>query len=197
MVMKHPSCRRLYDYWNELRGGRAAPESSSIEPGAIRHVLADTFTLGIDIFGGHPFHIAGTRICAAFGRELKAQSFVDLWQARDREMLCDIMTNVMRESVGIVASASSSNDEDAPLEFEVLLLPLKQDGRMDRRILGGLAPTSMPYWFGVRTAGPLVLGPHRYLRPHALAQSMRRRLTDAARDSRIAHGFVVYQGGRS
>ena len=41
--MKHPSNRELFDYWNERRGERLAPERADIEPAAIRQVLGDTF----------------------------------------------------------------------------------------------------------------------------------------------------------
>ena len=43
--MKHPSNRELFNYWNERRGPRLAPERADIEPSAIRHVLGDTFVL--------------------------------------------------------------------------------------------------------------------------------------------------------
>ena len=82
--MKHPSTRELFDYWNNRRGSRPAPERSEIEPGAIRRVLADTFILGIDPGSGHPFRIAGTRVCAIFGRELKGMAFTDLWRETSR-----------------------------------------------------------------------------------------------------------------
>ena len=80
--MKHPSIRELFDYWNKRRGGRPAPERGEIEPGAIRHVLADTFILAFDAGAGHPFRIAGTRVCALFGRELKGAAF---WTCGRRE----------------------------------------------------------------------------------------------------------------
>ena len=46
--MKHPSIRQLFDYWNERRGRRLAPEREDIEPHAIRGVLADSFILSFD-----------------------------------------------------------------------------------------------------------------------------------------------------
>ena len=55
------------------------PSAADIEPGAIRRVLADTFILAFDEPAGHPFRIAGTRVCALFGRELKGEAFLDLW----------------------------------------------------------------------------------------------------------------------
>ena len=45
--MKHSTSRMLFSYWDALRGERAAPERSEIEPGEIRHILADTFILEI------------------------------------------------------------------------------------------------------------------------------------------------------
>ena len=74
--MKHASIRELFEYWNERRGRRRRPTERDIEPGAIRRVLADTFILAFDAAAGHPFRIAGTRVCAAFGRELKSEAFV-------------------------------------------------------------------------------------------------------------------------
>ena len=142
--MRHPSCRHLYDYWNEQRGLRAAPENARIEPGAIRHVLADTFTLDVDLHAGHRFHFVGTRVDAAFGRELKTQSFVNLWRTEYRDLVRNILTVVTNESLGVVASASAKSSEGIPLEFELLILPLKQRGRTDNRVIGALAPRSMP-----------------------------------------------------
>ena len=43
--MKHPSNRELFEYWNERRGTRLAPERADIDPAAIRKVLGDTFVL--------------------------------------------------------------------------------------------------------------------------------------------------------
>ena len=64
-VYEHAASRELYAYWQERRGTRAAPERAEIEPGAIRQVLSDAFILALDGGAGHPFRLAGTRVCAA------------------------------------------------------------------------------------------------------------------------------------
>ena len=92
--MKHPSTRDLYNYWNERRGARLAPERGEIEPSEIRQVLGDTFVLACDGIGNHPFRLAGTRLCSLFGRELKGESFVKLWERTDQA--------AMRELIGVV-----------------------------------------------------------------------------------------------
>src|SRR3954467_12971152 len=134
--MKHSSIRELFNYWNESRGHRPAPERNDIEPGSIRRVLADTFILTFDKSAGHPFRIAGTRACAAFGRELKGEAFVDLWSADCRNMVRNLLTIVANEAIGVVAGAQGVSTDGSKLDFELLVLPLSQRGRTDVRVLG-------------------------------------------------------------
>jgi len=194
--MKHPSTRELYDYWNARRGLRAAPERGEIEPGAIRRVLADTFVLAVDPRAGHPFRIAGTRVCAAFGRELKGLAFVDMWQEESQQLVRECLHVVAQESVGLVAGARGETARGYKLEFELLVLPLRQRARTDARILGALAPSEQPYWLGARALGPLSLGAMRYLREERTTRPALRQVSSPPR-GRVRHGFVVYDGGQA
>ncbi len=162
--MKHSSTRELFNYWNAQRGSRPAPERSEIEPGAIRRALADTFMLDIDPRRGHPFRIAGTRVCALFGRELKGLSFAGLWAAQGRDEVRDLLASVVSETVGVVAGVSATSGGGAALYLELLpSLPLAQRGGASSRLLGALAPTEPPAWLGAETLRPLTLGMTRYL----------------------------------
>src|SRR5712692_9928258 len=163
--MKHPSVRELFDYWNERRGRRPAPERADIEPGAIRRLLADTFILSFEPRTGHPFRIAGTRVCALFGRELKGEAFLDLWSPASRHDIRDLLAIITDETVGVVASASGVSAADAALKLELLLLPLSHHGRTDARFLGALAPSDPPAWLGTSALKALRLGTHRYVGP--------------------------------
>ena len=69
--MKHEKSTSLFQYWNRLRGNRPAPRRTEIEPADIKANLADTFILEQDTRGRPMFRLAGTRLCATFGRELK------------------------------------------------------------------------------------------------------------------------------
>jgi hypothetical protein len=113
--MKHASIRELFDYWQTRRGARPAPERSEIEPGAIRSVLADTFMLSFDPSTGHPFRIAGTRVCAAFGRELKGVGFTEIWAAASRDPIRELLATVATETIGVVAGASGRSHEGTTL----------------------------------------------------------------------------------
>ena len=193
--MKHSSICELYDYWNERRGQRAAPERGDIEPGDIRGVLADTFILAFDASAGHPFRIAGTRVCALFGRELKSEAFAELWTAETRPLVRDLLTVVAHETTGAVAGARAANAEGAALDFELLMLPLYHRGRTDARVLGALVPIKAPDWLGTSTLGPLALGTLRYIGP-GMATDAVPRLVPAMSNGRPRRGLVVYDGGQ-
>lgn len=147
--MKNTSTRTVYEYWNKLRGQRAAPERGDIEPGALRNVLQDTFVLENGPVGP-VFRLAGTRLCALFGGELKTRPFVALWpdvEAQgDVRRLADI---VMDESAGAVAGFTAETAGGASIPLELLLLPLRHRGRTHARLLGALSPAVSPDWLGV------------------------------------------------
>jgi hypothetical protein len=193
--MKHSSIRELFEYWNERRGRRTAPERGDIEPGDIRGVLADTFILAFDAPASHPFRIAGTRVCALFGRELKSEAFVDLWTAESRQLVRDLLTVVAYETIGAVAGARATNAEGATIEFELLTLPLYHRGRTDVRVLGALVPTKVPAWLGTTTLGPLSLGTLRYLGPGTATDAIPRIVPEMS-NGRPRRGLVVYDGGQ-
>jgi hypothetical protein len=191
----------LYEHWNMQRGLRAAPEHGDIKPGAIRHVLADTFILGLDPRVGHPFRIAGTRLCAAFGRELKGMPFVALWDRQSQALVRELLGVVAQEAVGVVAGARGTNADGSELGFELIVLPLRHHGRTDARVIGALAPLEVPYWLGARELSRLSLGTIRYLRPEtssATVAALRPVPPAATLSAALARRrrFVVYEGGR-
>jgi hypothetical protein len=197
--MKHSSIRELFEYWNERRGLRPAPERGDVEPGAIRRILADTFMLAFDERAGHPFRIAGTRVCAAFGRELKGEAFVHLWAAENQDLIRDILAIVAQETIGVVLSARGQSVANkvglgGTLDFEVIILPLSHRGRTNARVVGALAPVETPYWLGTSALGPLTLGTHRYLDPGLATQAPHPR--QALSSGHIRRGLVVYDGGQ-
>jgi hypothetical protein len=195
--MKHASSRELFGYWTERRGTRPAPERSEIEPAAIRRALGDVFILAFDRSAGHPFRLAGTRVCALFGRELRGQSFLQLWDAESRGALADLVNGVNEESIGAVASVSASTAEGWAQGLELLVLPLRQRGDAQTRLIGVLTPFSIPFWLGAARLDRLTLGTVRNLDP-ALQAPPAARLVAGAEVTRGQHGvFVVHQGGRT
>ena len=123
--MKHATTREVFAYWDNCRGTRPAPERSDIEPGAIRTVLCDTFILTFDRKAGHPFRLAGTRLCALMGCELKGEPFRrsvarTTAAARSRAFCKPSPTKPSASS----PSVSGETESGHTIDLELLLLPL-------------------------------------------------------------------------
>jgi hypothetical protein len=194
--MKHATTREVFAYWDNCRGSRAAPERSEIEPGAIRSVLCDTFILTFDRRAGHPFRLAGTRLCALMGCELKGEPFADLWRDDSRKEIENLLKAIAEETVGLVASVRGETESGQTIDLELLLLPLGHRGRMPARLLGSLSPLRPPYWAGITPVLDLTLGGYRHLGPHVDAGS-RPHFRTASLEQAERRGLVVVQGGRT
>jgi hypothetical protein len=194
--MKHESTKALFAYWNERRGTRPAPERGDIDPVAIRHALGDTFMLAADFVDQLRFRLAGTRVCALFGRELKGESFAALWSEPGRKLIEDVLTIVNNESIGAVAGLTGHTEDGSEVDLELLLLPLAHVGHARIRALGVLVPIPAPYWLGEKPVKELQLGTLRHLGSdleHVEAPA----IAATAEGGRLRHGFVVYSGGKS
>ena len=188
--MKHQTTQALFDYWTRKRGRRRAPARSDIDPADIRHILAETFILTADFVNEIRVRLAGTRICALFAREIKGESFEDLWSEASREHVHELVTAVVDENIGVVAGVHGRTEQGAEIDLELLLLPLAFDGRTRVRALGALAPVATPVWLGIRPVTALDLGTFRHLEIAGDA-----RFGPARTQPRLRHGFRVYSGG--
>jgi hypothetical protein len=193
--MKHQSTRAVFDYWNKKRGTRLAPARADIDPTEIRHALSDTFMLAADFVDFLRFRLAGTRVCALFGREIKGEAFTDLWSDASRQSIDDLLAIVNKEATGAVAGLTARTEDGAEADLELLLLPLAHVGHARIRAIGVLAPAVTPYWIGAKPVTELTFGTLRHVGPDA-DSSIVPRLVPAAAGSRVQHGFVVYSGGR-
>lgn len=182
----------LFAYWDGLRGERAAPERGEIEPGAIRHILADTFVLGTDGPDGATFRLAGTRCCALFGRELKGTAIGLLWPDSKRQEAERQVEIVVSETAGLVVGLRGLAANGWTIDLELLLLPLRHRGRTRARAIGAVSPVRVPSWVG--------------LIPVVSLETTSLRIVNAARDQRASSmvresaterrsRFVVHEGG--
>jgi hypothetical protein len=189
--MKHAASRELYAYWEQRRGKRLAPERADIEPGAIRQALSDTFILELaEATHDHSFRLAGTRVCALFGRELKGESFITLWTIGSRQAISDLLTISVEESVGTVAGVTAENVTGGSIDLELLLLPLGTRRPSLARTIGILAPLKPAPWLGATALSALTLGGRRHVGAAAKTRLLPRFMTPR-------RGLVVHQGGRS
>lgn len=189
--MKHPTSRALYAYWDGLRGARAAPERGEIEPGEIRHLLADSFLLEIAAQDGQAvFRLAGTRLCALWERELRGGAFAGLWDCASPREAWRLLAPVLEETTGIVAGLRARTRQGDALDLEMILLPLRHRGRPQVRIIGALSPAVAPLWLGQRAVSSLTTVSLRMLASGAPAA-----LAPPGPPPPVRRPFVVHRGG--
>jgi hypothetical protein len=140
--MKHPSSREFFAYWDDKRGVAAAPDRSEIEPGAVRELLGDIFVLSCDAAAGYPFRVAGTRVCALLGCDLKGHEFTALFAPGSRREIADLLGIVVEETQAIVAGLTASSADGATTHLELLLLPFNSRAHTPISLTGLLAPLS-------------------------------------------------------
>jgi hypothetical protein len=169
--MKTISTRLVFHYWDKLRGERAAPERGEIEPGAVRHALLDTFILE-NSADGLTFRLAGTRLCALFGGELRDKGFLDIWRdAPTRVELARLADAVMDDSAGAVCGISAETASGGSVELELVLLPLRHAGRTHARLLGALSPVMSPSWLGFEAVTSGEIRSMRIIWPSGLSRA--------------------------
>ncbi len=221
--MKHDTSIELFLYWNRLRAGRPAPKRTDIEPADIRTRLADTFILEAKPNGAARFRLAGTRICALFGHELKGFDFEMLFNDRDRLMASRLVQAAVRESTLSVLGLDGVTRLNRRVPFELMMLPLASEtdgGRimgslvaLDRQSLRGTDPILRCDVTSVRVVDPdrepmfLKNRPEIPVPPLAPDSDMFPQRADVFSEetvfraesspSRKIHHLRVYDGGRS
>ncbi|KZL05618.1 PAS domain protein [Pseudovibrio sp. Ad26] len=148
--MKHGASRILFEYWDEIRAERPAPERGDIQPSAIKSVLGDTFILELAQQNNFRFRLAGTRLCSLFCRELKGRSFLDGWDEKDQQAVTAMLSAITQDGAAAVISFTGTTEMGQSVDLELLLLPIRVQGEGCTRILGCMAPLKRPFWLGVQ-----------------------------------------------
>ena len=200
--MRQETSKKLFSYWNRLCGNRPAPERSEIEPSDIRDILGDTFILEVSQrMRTISFRLAGTRLCAAYGRELKGLGSLALWQEDDNFEVAQSISQVYRDQIPVLISYTGATDDSRFVEFEAILLPLMPAADGNARILGIAAPRKQPFWLG---AEPIVSNHLQHIRPIEVTAETPPLAPhgdypeigeDTAAPRRVAH-LTVIEGGR-
>lgn len=186
--MKHPSSRAFFAYWDERRGNAAAPDRAAFEPGAIRSLLGDIFVVACEARSGYPFRVAGTRLGALLGRDLKGESLLAQFASdsrHDGETLLDIAAFELRP---ITAGLTAVSDAGESVPLELLLLPFAPRPYTPATMTGLLAPLK-----------PMVRGPLADLRTlswRIVGREQRRFGPRVMRKWQAARGLTVYDGMR-
>ncbi|RUV44105.1 MULTISPECIES: PAS domain-containing protein [unclassified Mesorhizobium] len=203
----------LFQYWNRLRDGRPAPKRSEVEPADIKTLLADTFILERDTRAEAVFRLAGTRLCAYYGRELKGFSFPSLWREKDQRLMSRLIHGVFDQKSVLLLTYEGFSRNGRSSKFELLALPL--DGGVESpRCLGIVSAADRPFWLGADPLADALIDAIRVIDPDKDPMFLKNRpaidvpslvptefdapeiISALGRVRRIRH-LVVFDGGRN
>jgi hypothetical protein len=208
--MRHEGTISLFRYWNRLRRDRPAPRRTEVEPADIKTLLADTFILERDARGEAVFRLAGTRLCAIFGRELKGYAFASMWAQKDQRVVARLVHGTLNQNSVVVFGIEGVSRSGRRTPFEMLVLPL-EGGIDNQRALGALLALEKPFWLGADPIVEYQVGTLRVIDPDVEPLFLRNRLAvpvpplapevsgaspDRSFGRRIRH-LVVLEGGRN
>jgi hypothetical protein len=182
--MKHSSTQAFFAYWDQKRGESKAPDRSYIEPEAMRDLLPDIFVLACDASTRYPFRVAGTRLCALVGHDLKNCSFPGLFDSEGKREIEDIITSVTEELLPAVAGITAASPQGLT-HLELLLLPFSHRAHAPLSLTGLLAP----FETGHTALRDFKLTSWRYIHPPT-----ERLVPRALRKLKLARGLMVYEG---
>lgn len=206
--MKQQQSIQLYKYWLDLYKQSGVPERTQIEPMAIRGILGDTFILEGGRNNRFFYRLAGTRLCAAFGHELKGQEFNAPWQGKEQQTITNIIGSVAENGQAVVMGNTATTFDNRTISMETLLLPLLHNGYKFERLIGVTSTTTMPYWLGTDLIFSMALTSLRIVDPAHLADSFGTRfvkpkareeadvMTIRPTGRKVGH-LTVLQGGKS
>lgn len=147
--MRHNNSKVIFNYWNNLRGERPAPDRREIEPSDIRNILGDTFILEVNQeLNTISFRLAGTRICNSYGRELKGLGFLALWDELDNQSIYRAVKRVYEDCTPCSISYFAQTASGRSAEHEIILLPLNNSDDNSKRILGTASAIHRESWLG-------------------------------------------------
>jgi hypothetical protein len=138
--MRHVATKALYQHWHDICRGSIIPDRNDLEPSLIGHLLRDVFILGVDHHGNWRYRVAGTRLTAFAGRELRDENFETWWNKDDRTDAHRILSGVANDSMPVVMGMKARAHDESAYEMEGLLLPLRHGGRSGMRMVGGFFP---------------------------------------------------------
>lgn len=176
--MKSASAQRLFNYWQNLRKDRPAPERRDIEPAAIKALLGDVFILEHDGGADFSYRLAGSALCSAYCRELKGRDFRQFWQDGDLEAMDTTMLAIREDAAAAVIGYNGVNARGQTAPYEMLLLPLRYGGTDYPRILGLAAPMDSHYWIGTSPILLHTISSMRLIWPDEKPSFMRQAVND-------------------
>src|SRR5262249_43148132 len=135
--LETPCLKQLYAYWDARRAGRALPARRDIDPLDLRFVLGHVML--IDVLRDpvrFRFRLHGSELAFRAGYDMTGKLVDDLPNAENRAILLG-RCRLLLETRQAIAVASERRLDTRVFNYEVIWLPLADDGETINMLLGG------------------------------------------------------------
>lgn len=143
LEMRQAAARTILSYWQAIQpdeGG--APAQATVEPRALKSQLPDLFLIERLDRAVFAFRMAGTRMCARYGRELRDHDFVRLWPAAQQGEILTQLNHCLQTAQPVVLTGVAATLDGKPVSFEIVLTPLTDKEGRTTRLLGAMLPSN-------------------------------------------------------
>jgi len=147
-----PAIGTVESYWEALRDGRLMPTRGDIDPRGIAGVLEFAFMLEKIAPGLGRIRLAGIHLTEIMDMEVRGMPITALFLPDARREISKVLEDVLDEPAVVrLALRSEGGFRLAPLEAQMILLPLRDGTGRPSRILGAL-----------QSRGEIGRGPRRF-----------------------------------
>lgn len=138
--MRQDAATKILAYWESLQGDAPVPSAASVDPRALKGHLPDIFMLERLDRAVFAFRLAGTRMCARFGRELRDHDFIRLFPAAQQGEMLTRLNQALQAGESVVLDALAATLDGRTIETQIVLMPLTDGEGNVVRLLGALLP---------------------------------------------------------
>jgi hypothetical protein len=148
---------QLEAYWRVLRGARAIPARTDVDPAAIDAVLPHAFVAERVAPGVARIRVAGQRLSALFGMEPRGMPLCALFTAAARERLLPLIASTFDGPAIVEVPVEAGRGLlRGRMAGRMILLPLCDAGGEVNRMIGAILCDGVPGRVPVRFALPTV-----------------------------------------
>lgn len=142
--VRHPSLRRLYDYWQHSRGQRRFPARRDIDPLDLRYAMGNILLIDV-LYDPLRFRcrLHGTNLSERVGYDMTGKMVDALPGDENRKTILDRLPWLIERAAPFAVSHTGKLD-DRVVRYQVLWLPLSDDDNTINMFLAGIYYDDVP-----------------------------------------------------
>ncbi len=145
----HPGSRRLFCYWERIRGEASAPPRARIDLKEIKRIVPWLAVIErTPASPAYDWRLAGTGVCRLWGHEVTGRQVLENWPQVERATMTRAFDGVITLLQPFVARFAARNTAGEEVGIELLALPVYPDARQRPQIFASFMPFREPVWSG-------------------------------------------------